>query len=211
MPLHTVRLPTPDLEGSLGFYQALGFALSELEATRARLVPQSGAFLELVQAPVPLGAVAVLGGARAQIRDPDGNLLLYAPTPAPPRAAGQATLHGVLCPVGNVNASARWYARVLGWLERFADPHPPWSELAPAPGAPRLALSPPLADEARPAPLLHVPAVRRELERLQEHGLEPRWVRRVPWGFIAGYVDPGGNPLVLMERNGSGSGRAGAP
>lgn len=188
----------------MGFYQALGFALSELEASRARVVPRSGARLELVQAPLPLGAVAVLQGARGWIRDPDGNLLLYAPAPAAPRAVGQATVHAVLYPVGNVRASTHWYARALGWPERFADARLPWSELAPTPKAPRLALTPPLANEARAALLLRVPAVFRELERLQEHGLEPGWVREVAWGRLAGYTDPGGNPLVLMERNGSG-------
>ncbi len=180
------------LEEAEGFYRRLG------------LGPWLGNRIRLQDRPDPPGAVLLWPGAPGVFYDFEGNLHRREPAPVglPPLSGWPRPL-GVLYGVRDLVDSIAWYQEALGLELKGYDPESDWAELATGGGLATLLTF--AADEHRRGVLvLEVEDARRWVEETRAAGLPPVWTRATGWGRLAAYADPFGNPLLFIDRSGSG-------
>lgn len=197
------RIASATPQNLVPFYETVGFALIEARPERIRMADAGGAEVWLETAREVPGAVLVWPGEVRVFYDLEGNLHRSASQPTPTDIRGRARLHAVLYGVVDLVESGAWYEAHLGLAQRFYDEASDWLELGPDGGV-GVALTFLASDERRGVLLLIAPDVRDEVERLQKAGFPPIWTRRTAWGRLAAWADPEGNPLVIIDRSGSG-------
>lgn len=182
------------------FYRALGLK----EVAPGRWSDPAGHTLILADSPEPPGAVLVWPGEPGVFYDFEGNLHRVEPLPA--RESGQGAgprLLGVLYAVVDLPDSIAWYERERDLSLTLFDPNSDWAELESEDGLSVL-LTFDTGDERRGVAVFEVPDAARWVEELRGKGLEPAWTRSTAWGRLAAYADPFGNPLLFIDRSGSG-------
>ena len=189
---------TGDPGRARAFLRALGLA----EHAGAFFDPQGHALL-YDDTPEPPGAVLVWPGAPGVFYDLEGNLHRTAPLPKPCPGGGPRLL-GVLYSVVDLAESVAWYQN-RGLELTFFDPGSDWAELRGEEGLAVL-LTFGAGNERRGIAAFEVPDARRWVEALRAKGFLPVWTRSTAWGRLAAYADPFGQPLLFMDRSGSGSG-----
>ena len=194
-----IRLPGNPDRGR-AFYQTLG--LTEIHP--GGWSDPAGHTLILADSPEPPGAVLVWPGEPGVFYDLEGNLHRVEPLPAPESSQGAGPrLLGVLYAVVDLPDSVAWYERERDLSLTLFDPNSDWAELESEDGLSVL-LTFGTGDERRGVAVFEVPDAARWVEALREKGLEPAWTRSTAWGRLAAYADPFGNPLLFIDRSGSG-------
>ena len=184
--------------GVRAFLDALGLA----EHAGAFFDPEGHALL-YDDTPEPPGAVLVWPGEPGVFYDLEGNLHRTGPLPEPRPGRGPRLL-GVLYSVVDLVESVAWYQN-RGLELTFFDPGSDWAELRGEEGLAVL-LTFGAGDERRGIAAFEVPDARRWVEALRAKGILPVWTRSTGWGRLAAYADPFGQPLLFIDRSGSGSG-----
>jgi len=182
------------------FYRALGLK----EGAPGRWFDPAGHTLILADSPEPPGAVLVWPGEPGVFYDLEGNLHRTEAVPDALPGAGPRLL-GVLYAVVDLPDSIAWYERERGLALTLFDPGSDWAELE-SEGGLSVLLTFGSGDERRGVAVFQVPDAARWVEELRGKGLEPAWTRSTAWGRLAAYADPFGNPLLFIDRSGSGSG-----
>jgi len=171
-----------------GFYRSLGLA------------PFLGGRIVLAERPDPPGAVLVWPGEPGVFYDFEGNLHRRAPAPADAGPlAGDPRPLGVLYGVRDLVDSIAWYQETLGLTLVHYDPESDWAELRGGEGLAVLLTF--AADENRRGVLVLEVADAAAFVRAHPR---PVWTRGTGWGRLAAYADPAGNPLLFIDRSGSG-------
>ena len=159
-----------------------------------------GHFLELTPSPDPPGAVLVWPGSPGVFYDLEGNLHQTSPPQSLPPGTGPRLL-GVLYAVVDLPDSIAWYERKGLTLALF-DPASDWAELEGEGLSVLLTFG--AGDERRGVAVFSVPDAASWVEALAKRDLYPAWTRSTGWGRLAAYADPFGNPLLFIDRSGSG-------
>jgi len=133
--------------------------------------------------------------------DLEGNLHRRGPVPERKVGSGPRLL-GVLYAVVDLPDSIAWY-EARGLRLRLYDPGSDWAELESEDGLSVL-LTFGSGDERRGVAVFEVPDAAQWVEDLGKKGLWPVWTRSTAWGRLAAYADPFGNPLLFIDRSGSG-------
>ncbi len=153
--------------------------------------------------PEPPGAVLVWPGEPGVFYDLEGNLHRTEPL-LEAHPGGGPRLLGVLYSVVDLVESVAWY-QSRGLELTFFDPGSDWAELRGEEGLAVL-LTFGAGDERRGVAVFEVPDAPGWVQALRAKGLEPAWTRSTGWGRLAAYADPFGQPLLFIDRSGSGSG-----
>ncbi len=192
MGAHAVQLHG-DPAQARGFYRALG--LEEL----------LGTLVLLQHRPEGPGAVLVWPGATGVFYDFEGNLHRQEPPPKPPSSpSGWPRPLGVLYGVRDLVDSIGWYQETLGLELVHYDASSDWAELSDGEGLGVLLTF--AADDNRKGVLvLEVSDAALWVAERGRRGVSPVWTRSTGWGRLAAYADPFGNPLLFIDRSGSGS------
>jgi len=175
------------------------------------LVEHRGAFFDpegnalfYAESPEPPGAVLVWEGPPGVFYDLEGNLH-RTDAPPKPHPGGGPRLLGVLYAVVDLADSVAWYQEQRGLSLAFFDPASDWAELRSAEGLGVL-LTFGAGDERRGVAVFEVADAVRWVRALEAKGFSPAWTRSTEWGRLAAYADPFGQPLLFIDRSGSGSG-----
>lgn len=190
-----VRITGEDLEALRRFYRGLGFA------GEATLFDARGQALLLEKSPEPPGAELVWPGQVSVFYDLEGNQHRRAPAISA-RDAGTARMEGVLYGVVDLVASSEWYQRQLGMRLDFYDEASDWAELGSEGLKVLLSFLP--GEQRRGVLVLATEDAPAEVARQRERGHTPLWTRSIAWGRLALFADPAGNPVLFIERSGSG-------
>ncbi len=190
-----VRVTGEDLAALTAFYAGLGF-VGEGPMFDAR-----GHALFLEKSPEPAGAELVWPGQVSVFYDLEGNQHRRAPAVSA-RVLGTAEIVGVLYGVVDLVESSEWYQRQLGMALAFYDVDSDWIELTSRGLSVLLSFLP--GEQRRGVLVLATKDAPAEVARQQERGLIPLWTRSTAWARLALFADPAGNPVLFMERSGSG-------
>jgi len=177
-----------------GFYRAMG--LEEPLGTR----------ILIEHRPEGPGAVLVWPGETGVFYDFEGNLHRRQPLPAKaPTHGSWPRLLGVLYGVRDLVDSISWYQEALGLELVHHDEESDWAELSDGEGLGVLLTF--AADENRKGVLVvEVPDAALWVADRKRRGVFPVWTRSTGWGRLAAYADPFGNPILFIDRSGSGLG-----